>query len=96
MQGRLRTLLLASIGPMGDLMTAVTNHDVEFAQALVALARQHGMTGVSMEFRQNFDLAQTTAATVANGSPGPRGGTEQERTSNSVPRLRRRFRKLRR
>lgn len=41
-------------------MSAVTDHDVEFAQAVVALARQHGMTGISMEFRQNFDLSQKT------------------------------------
>jgi hypothetical protein len=41
-------------------MTAVTDHDVEFAQAVVALARKHGMTGISMEFRQNFDLSQST------------------------------------
>ena len=41
-------------------MTAVTDHDVEFAQAVVALARKHGMTGISMEFRQNFDLSQKT------------------------------------
>ena len=41
-------------------MTAITDHDIAFAQAVVALARQHGMTGISMEFRQNFDLAQVT------------------------------------
>ena len=41
-------------------MTAVTDEDVEFAQAVVALARRHGMTGISMEFRQNFDLSQKT------------------------------------
>lgn len=41
-------------------MSAVTDHDVDFAQAVVALARQHGMTGITMEFRQNFDLSQTT------------------------------------
>ncbi|QZA99253.1 MULTISPECIES: hypothetical protein [Pseudomonas] len=41
-------------------MSAITDHDVEFAQAVVALARQHGMTGISMEFRQNFDLSQRT------------------------------------
>lgn len=41
-------------------MSAVTDQDVEFARAVVALARQHGMTGISMEFRQNFDLAQVT------------------------------------
>lgn len=45
---------------MGDRMSAITDHDVEFAQAVVALARQHGMTGISMEFRQNFDLSQCT------------------------------------
>lgn len=41
-------------------MTAVTDHDVDFARAVVALARKHGMTGLTMEFRQNFDLSQTT------------------------------------
>jgi hypothetical protein len=41
-------------------MTAVTDHDVEFAQAIVALARQHKMTGITLEFRQNFDLSQST------------------------------------
>ncbi|MNR61187.1 hypothetical protein D3C85_1828590 [compost metagenome] len=41
-------------------MAAVTDQDVSFAQAVVALARKHGMTGISMEFRQNFDLSQST------------------------------------
>ncbi|AMT89861.1 hypothetical protein AYO71_20790 [Pseudomonas koreensis] len=41
-------------------MTAVTDHDVDFARAVVALARKHGMTGLTMEFRQNFNLTQTT------------------------------------
>ena len=41
-------------------MTAVTDHDVNFARAVVALAREHGMNGITMEFRQNFDLSQTT------------------------------------
>lgn len=41
-------------------MSAVTDQDVEFAQAVVALARQHKMTGITLEFRQNFDLSQAT------------------------------------
>lgn len=41
-------------------MSAITEHDISFAQAVVALARQHGMTGITMEFRQNFDLSQST------------------------------------
>ena len=41
-------------------MSAVSEQDVEFAQAVVALARLHGMTGITMEFRQNFDLSQVT------------------------------------
>lgn len=41
-------------------MTAITDHDIAFAQAVVALARQHGMTGIDMGFRQNFDLSQQT------------------------------------
>lgn len=43
-------------------MSAVTDQDVVFARAVVALARQHGMTGITLEFRHDFDLSLETRA----------------------------------
>lgn len=41
-------------------MSSVTDQDVAFARAVVALARQNGMTGITLEFRHNFDLLLET------------------------------------
>lgn len=43
-------------------MSAVTDQDVLFAQAVVALAREHGMTSISLEFRHNFELSLKTTS----------------------------------
>lgn len=43
-------------------MSAVTDEDVNFARAVVELARQHGMTSITLEFRQDFDLAIKTSS----------------------------------
>jgi hypothetical protein len=34
----------------------VTDQDVAFARALVALCREHKMTGFQLEYRPNFEL----------------------------------------
>lgn len=41
-------------------MSAVTDQDVTFARAVVALARHHGMDSITLEFRHNFDLSLET------------------------------------
>lgn len=38
-------------------MSAVTDQDVVFARAVVALAREHSMTGVELKFRHDFELS---------------------------------------
>ena len=54
-------------------LTAVTDHDVEFVQAVFALARQHGMTSITMELRQNFDLSQKTGCCCGKRITWPEG-----------------------
>lgn len=65
-------------------MSAVTEQDVVFARAVIALAREHGMTGVSLEFRHNFDLSLTTCSHErkrVQWSAGRHGDTSEIRFS---------------
>lgn len=42
-------------------MAAIQDRDIAFARAVVGLARQHGMTSVTMEYRHSFSTALGSA-----------------------------------